>query len=155
MHSLRHSEFQFADVKRKPMTVYVVLPLDKLASCGKWFRLCMASMLSSLLAYGPGGLPVLCVVDEARSIGRLEVWEKATSQAAGAAGLQLLQVFQDLAQLETMYQQEAWRTFLSSSALKIFFGSHGDKPTSEYVSEMAGEHEVVVQSRSFHRDRPN
>ena len=44
------------------------------------------------------------------------------SQAAGAAGLQLWPVLQDLAQLQTMYPREGWRTFLSNTAVKIFFG---------------------------------
>jgi type IV secretion system protein VirD4 len=151
-HSLRKSEFVFADVKKRPMTVYIILPLDKLASCGKWFRLCMAAMLSALLKAGPRGLPVLCICDEFFSIGPLQTFQTAMSQAAGAAKLQLLPVLQDLAQLETMYPNQGWRTFLSCAAVKIFFGSHGDKQTSEYVSEMAGEREVVVHSRSLHRD---
>ena len=154
MQSLRRSEFRFDDVKRKPMTVYIVLPLDKLASCGKWFRLCMAAMLSALLKAGPGGLPVLCICDEFFSIGPLKTFQTAMSQAAGAAKLQLLPVLQDLAQLETMYPNQGWRTFLSCAAVKIFFGSHGDKQTSEYVSEMCGEREIVVQSVSFHRRNP-
>jgi type IV secretory pathway TraG/TraD family ATPase VirD4 len=39
-------------------------------------------------------------------------------------------VLQDLAQLQTMYPREGWRTFLSNTAVKIFFGGHGDKETS-------------------------
>ncbi len=87
------------------MTVYIILPLDKLASCGKWFRLCIAAALGDLLKAGPGGLPVLCVIDEFFSIGPLKAFQAAMSQAAGAAGLQLWPVLQDLAQLQTMYPQ--------------------------------------------------
>jgi type IV secretion system protein VirD4 len=150
--SLKRSEFRFADVKRRVMTVYIILPLDKLASCGKWFRLCMAAMLSALLKEGPRGLPVLCICDEFFSIGPLRTFQAAMSQAAGAAKLQLLPVLQDLGQLETMYPDQGWRTFLSCAAVKIFFGSHGDKQTSEYVSEMAGEREMIVHSVSLHRN---
>jgi type IV secretion system protein VirD4 len=152
--SLKMPGLRFADLKRKRMTVYIVLPLDKLASCGKWFRLCVASALGELLKAGPGGLPVLCVIDEFFSIGPLKAIQTAMSQAAGAAQLQLWPVLQDLAQLQSMYPHgEGWRTFLSNTALKIFFGGHGDKETSDYISELCGEREMVTISRSLHDDK--
>ena len=76
------------------------------------------------------------------------------SQGAGAAGLQLWPVLQDLAQLESMYPNQGWRTFLSNSAVKIFFGGATlDKQTSEYISELCGKREMIVQSRSIREDR--
>ena len=144
---------RFADLKRKRMTVYIILPLDKLASCGKWFRLCIAAALGDLLKAGPGGLPVLAVIDEFFSIGPLKAFQAAMSQAAGAAGLQLWPVLQDLAQLQTMYPREGWCTFLSNTAVKIFFGGHGDHETSEYISSLCGEREMVTLSRSVSEDR--
>jgi type IV secretion system protein VirD4 len=144
---------RFADLKRKRMTVYVVLPLDKLASCGKWFRLIVASAIGDLLKAGPGGLPVLCVVDEFFSIGPLKAFQTAMSQAAGAAGLQLWPVLQDLAQLQTMYPNQGWRTFLSNTAVKIFFGDSGDKDTAEYIAAMCGRRSMVTMSTTVREDR--
>ncbi len=151
--SLVGNGLRFADLKRKRMTVYIVLPLDKLASCGKWFRLCIAAALAELLKAGPRGLPVLCVIDEFFSIGPLKAFQTAMSQAAGAAGLQLWPVLQDLAQLQTMYPREGWRTFLSNTAVKIFFGDNGDRETSEYISAMCGDREMVMPSRTVREDR--
>lgn len=152
--SLMKDGIRACDLKRKPMTVYLILPLDKLGTKAvKWFRLCMSTWLNELLKEGPRGLGVLCVVDEFFSIGRLDVFQTAMSQAAGAAGLQLWPVLQDLAQLETMYPNQGWRTFLSC-AVKIFFGGANlDKQTSEYIAELCGEREIVVQSRSIREDR--
>ncbi len=151
--SLTSSGLRFADAKRKRMTVYIILPLDKLASCGKWFRLCIAAALGDLLKAGPGGLGVLAVIDEFFSIGPLKAFQVAMSQAAGAAGLQLWPVLQDLAQLQTMYPREGWRTFLSNTAVKIFFGGHGDRETSEYISSLCGDREMVTLSRTVSEDR--
>jgi len=150
--SLMNGGLRFADVKRKRMTVYIILPLDKLASCGKWFRLCVAAELGDLMKAGPGGLPVLCIIDEFFSIGPLKAFQAAMSQAAGAAALQLWPVLQDLAQLETMYPREGWRTFLSNTAVKIFFGGY-DWHTAKYISEMCGKQETVYTSRSVREDR--
>jgi len=142
-------------LKSRPMTVYPILPLDKLGTNAvKWFRLCMSAWLNELLKAGPRGLPVLCIIDEFFSIGHLKTFQTAMSQAAGAAGLQLWPILQDLAQLEIIYPNEGWRTFLSNSAVKIFFGGATlDKETSEYISELCGEREMVVQSRSVREDR--
>jgi type IV secretion system protein VirD4 len=151
--SLMDGGLRFSDLKRKRMTVYIVLPLDKLASCGKWFRLCIAAALGDLLKAGPGGLPVLCVIDEFFSIGPLKAFQTAMSQAAGAASLQLWPVLQDLAQLQTMYPNQGWRTFLSTTAVKIFFGGH-DWATAEEISKMCGERELIVPTGSV-RENPD
>jgi len=151
--SLTGDGLRFSDLKKKRMTVYIVLPLDKLASCGKWFRLCVATAIADLLKAGPSGLPVLCVIDEFFSIGSLKAFQTAMSQAAGAAGLQLWPVLQDLAQLQTMYPNQGWRTFLSNTAVKIFFGDNGDRDTAEYISAMCGDRQMVVPSRSVSDDR--
>lgn len=152
--SLMDNGFRMGDLKRKRMTVYIILPLDKLASCGKWFRLCIATALADLLKAGPGGLPVLAVIDEFFSIGPLKAFQTAMSQAAGAAGLQLWPVLQDLAQLQTMYPREGWRTFLSNTAVKMFFGGAMlDYETAELLSRMCGERETVTLSCSVREDR--
>jgi len=156
--SLMDDGVRALDLKRRPMTVYFILPLDKLPTPAvKWFRLGMSTWLCEFLKAGPKGLPVLCVCDEFYSVcagGPMKIFQTAMSQAAGAANLQLWPVLQDLAQLETLAPNQGWRTFLSNTAVKIFFGgSMLDKETSEYISELCGEREIVVHSRSLHRDR--
>jgi type IV secretion system protein VirD4 len=151
--SLADDGLNFADLKRKRMTVYVVLPLDKLASCGKWFRLVVAAAIGDLLKAGPRGNRVLCIVDEFFSIGPLKAFQTAMSQAAGAAGLQLWPVLQDLAQLQTMYPNQGWRTFMSNTAVKMFFGDSGDKDTAEYISAMCGQREMITLSTTVREDR--
>jgi type IV secretion system protein VirD4 len=156
--SLMADGLRWRDLKRKPMTVYLILPLDKLGTgATKWFRLCMSTGLNELLKAGPRGLPVLWVIDEFFSVNNppLKTFQAAMSQAAGAAKMQVLVVLQDLAQLQTMYPHgQGWRTFLSNSAVKIFFGGPMlDKETSEYIAQMCGEQEVIVSSRNVSDDK--
>jgi type IV secretion system protein VirD4 len=152
--SLMHDGMRARDLKRGPMTVYNILPLEVLGTPAvKSFRLFMSTELSELLKAGPHGLRVMCVIDEFFSIGHLRSFQAAMSQGAGAAGLQMWPVLQDLAQLETMYPNQGWRTFLSNSAVKIFFGGANlDKQTSEYIAELCGEREMIVPSRSVQED---
>jgi len=153
--SLMQDGIRALDLKRKPMTVYRILPLETLGTKAvKWFRLLLSTWLSEWLKAGPRGLGVLCVVDEFFSIGRLETFQAAMSQAAGAAGVQLWPVLQSLSQLQNMYPHEGWRTFLSNSAVKIFFGGANlDRDDAEYISALCGEREIVVQSRNVSEDR--
>ncbi len=138
------------DMKHKPITAYLVLPLDKLGTPAvKWFRLCVSAWLNELLKAGSRGLPVLCIVDEFFSIGHLDTFQAAMSQAAGAAGLQLWPVLQSLSQLQTLYRYEGWRTFLSNSAVKIFFGGANlEQSDAEYISALCGDRELIVPSGS-------
>ena len=153
--SLMQDGIRALDLKRKPMTVYRILPLETLGTKAvKWFRLLLSTWLSEWLKAGPRGLPLLCLVDEFFSIGRLETFQAAMSQAAGAAGVQLWPVLQSLSQLQNMYPHEGWRTFLSNSAVKIFFGGTNlDREDAEYISALCGEREMVVSSRTVREDR--
>jgi type IV secretion system protein VirD4 len=148
--SLMHDGIRALDLKRKQMTVYRILPLETLGTKAvKWFRLLLSTWLSEWLKAGPRGLPILCVVDEFFSIGRLETFQAAMSQAAGAAGVQLWPVLQSLSQLQTMYQHEGWRIFLSNSAVKIFFGGANlEYADAEYISALCGDRELIVPSGS-------
>jgi type IV secretion system protein VirD4 len=113
--SLSGSDFRFADLKRKSgTTVYICLPLSKLDICSKYFRLILECFLSDLLNEGQRGKgkPVLAIIDEMAQLGpHMKSLENAMGMAAGAAGLQLWCVLQDLSQLKGMFPQ-TWETFI-------------------------------------------
>jgi type IV secretion system protein VirD4 len=155
--SLMHDGVRAVHLKRRPMTVYLILPLETLGTpAAKWFRLLLSTWLCELLKAGPRGLGVLCVVDEFFSIGHIKTFQTAMSQAAGAAGMQLWPILQCLSQLENLYGNQGWRTFLSCSSVKLFFGGANlDKQTSEYISELCGEQSIIVQSRNIQEDHRN
>lgn len=144
--SLGASDFNFADLKRQVVTVYVVLPMDYLDVCGKYFRLIIASALSELLA-GRKGVPVLLLMDEFFQLGSLKAIQNAMSMAAGF-GIQLWPVLQDLSQLAELYPR-TWESFLSNAAVRMFFGPPRCEKTSEYVSRLSGQSERRVISKSI------
>ena len=100
-------ELRFRDLRRAPMTVYLILPTEYLESCSKWFRLCIEAALFDLLhdlEKGGPGRPVLMMMDEFAQLKRLEIIENALAGAAGY-GVQLWPVLQDLTQLKTELQR--------------------------------------------------
>lgn len=143
--SLSGSDFSFADLKQRVITVYVVLPMDFLDVCGKYFRVVVASSLSELLA-GRAGVPVLMLMDEFFQVGTLKAIQNAMGMAAGY-GVQLWPVLQDLNQLVELYPR-TWETFLSNAAVRMFFGSRDEK-TSHYASGQSGQAERRVVGKSI------
>ncbi len=135
--SLSQSDFSFADLKTKPMTVYLVLPSDKLDSHGRWMRLMVQQALSlnaRNIDFRPDH-PVLFVLDELPALGRLPMVEKAFGLMAGY-GIKLWAIAQDLNQLKRVYG-DGWETFISNAGAIQYFGSR-DKFTAEYFSSLCG-----------------
>jgi type IV secretion system protein VirD4 len=148
-HDLSASTFSFRDLKKRPTTIFLGLPARYLSTCSKWFRLIVASALNELM-YEERGVPVLMVLDEFAQLGRLKIIENAMALARGY-GLQLFPVLQDLNQLKGLYG-ESFQTFLANAGCRIFF-SPQDKFTSDYLSDLAGETEVHVASKSMSEEK--
>lgn len=151
--SLSGSDFRFSDLLRGVVTVYICLPLNMLDICDKYFRLILETALTDLLNEGQRrkGKPVLCIVDEMAQLGpHMKSLENAMGMAAGAAGLQLWCVLQDLSQLKGMFPN-TWETFIQNCGVTTWFGAR-DQTTREYVSKLSGTCEVLSHSRSVSID---
>jgi len=135
--SLSVSDFRFEDLKTRPMTVYLVLPADRLAPFGRWLRLLIQQALTvnaRNIADKPER-PVLFLLDEMAALGRLTMVEHAYGLMAGF-GMQLHGIVQDLSQLKRIYG-EGYETFISNAGVLQFFGSR-DRTTAEYFSALCG-----------------
>lgn len=134
--SLLESDFSFADLVEQKTTIYLVLPVDKLQTYGRWLRL-MVSIGIRTVARTTKKLnkPVLFILDEFGTIGRLS----AVAQAYGLmAGLQMCiwAFVQDFIQLKRDYPDD-WETFIANcEALTVF--NIMDNFTANYISEMLG-----------------
>jgi type IV secretion system protein VirD4 len=152
--SLTGSDFRFSDLKRKPgTTVYICLPLNMLDICDKYFRLILETAMADLLNEGRKGKGkrVLAVIDEMAQLGpHMKSLENAMGMAAGAAGLQLWCVLQDLSQLKGMFPR-TWETFIQNCGVTTWFGAR-DQTTREYVSRLSGVCEVLTRSRGVSFD---
>ena len=96
--------------------------------------------------------PVLVIVDEMAQLGaHMKILENCMGMAAGAAGLQLWCVLQDLSQLKGMFAN-TWETFIQNCGVTMWFGAR-DQTTREYVSKLSGTCEVLSHSRSVTIDR--
>ncbi|MDD2800024.1 MAG: type IV secretory system conjugative DNA transfer family protein [Methylococcales bacterium] len=144
--NLSRSDFQFEELKSSKMTVYLVLPADRLETFGRWLRLLVQQAITvnaRNIAVRPDK-PILFLLDEMAALGRLTMVEQAYGLMAGF-GMQLWGIVQDLSQLERIYDK-GWETFIGNSGVLQYFGSR-DQKTAEYFSKLCGV--TTIEKLSF------
>ncbi len=102
--SLSVSDFDFADLKTTPMSIFLVLPSDRLDEYGRWLRLLIQQALT-VNARNIEKKPkksVLFILDEMPALGKLSKVEQAFGLMAGY-GMQIHGICQDFSQLRRIY----------------------------------------------------
>lgn len=115
------STFHLSDVlEGEPMTIYMVLPPEKLPSQGRLLRLWMTTLISTLSQRRQlPEAPTLLLMDEAAQLGRMDEFLSAVTLMRGY-GVKVWSFWQDLSQITTHYPSE-WRTILNNThALQMF-----------------------------------
>ncbi|MFM9977231.1 MAG: type IV secretory system conjugative DNA transfer family protein [Sphingomonadaceae bacterium] len=136
--SLSASDFKFEDLKTKPMSIYLVLPSDRLNAFNRWLRLLIqrAITVNARNIEIKPDKPVLFLLDEMPALGRLTMVEEAFGLMAGF-GIQLWGIVQDLSQLKAIYG-DGYEGMIANSGMIQYFGSR-DRITAEYFSALCGE----------------
>ncbi|RBW43896.1 type IV secretory system conjugative DNA transfer family protein [Loktanella sp. D2R18] len=131
------SDFSFEDLKTDKVSIFIILPPDKLETFGRFLRLIVqqAIMVNARNLDVKPDKPVLFILDEMPALGRLTMVEQAFGLMAGY-GIQLWGICQDLSQLRKVYGQD-YETFIGNSGVVSYFGSP-DKTSAEYFSAMCG-----------------
>ncbi|MDD4617078.1 MAG: type IV secretory system conjugative DNA transfer family protein [Alphaproteobacteria bacterium] len=143
---LSGSSFDLEDMKAGNMTIYLVLPAERLATHGRWLRLIVSLCLAALTRNRtPHSKPVLFMLDEFAALGRLQAVETAMGLLAGY-GVLLWPILQDLSQLQDLYPRR-WKSFLANAGAVQAFGVN-DLGTAEYLSGMLGQRTVMVRQHS-------
>ena len=129
-------------------SVYIIIPPQYLASYSRAIRVWVTCAMNAMTRT-PGktadGCPVLFMLDEMAQLGTLDCLKQAVSLLAGY-GMTLWMVWQDLAQIKSLYK-DCWSTFLANAKVQQFFGIN-DHDTAEYVSKMLGKATIPVETVS-------
>jgi type IV secretion system protein VirD4 len=138
--SLARSDFSFDDLRAQRASIFLVLPPERLGAHARWLRLLVAQALHSLARGSAAGgaaapCPVLFLLDEFATLGRLEPLAQAYGLMAGY-GVQLWAILQDLHQLKALYG-ERHGTFLANAAVTQVFNV-ADVDTAQWVSRTLG-----------------
>lgn len=129
-------------------TLYLVQPLKS----AERFSVLFGGLIGDLLrdqAYDiskrvGGPIPAtLAVIDEAGNTPLR--WLPEVASTCSGIGIQLVTVWQSLAQMRAIYQAQT-ESLLTNHGSKIFFSGLSDKETLDYASYLGGEEEVAQRS---------
>ena len=85
--------------------------------------------------------PLLLVLDECANIAPLKDLATLASTGAGQ-GIQLVSVFQDMAQINAVYGRDRAPTIISNHRAKVILSGIADPQTLEYLARLLGDEEV-------------
>jgi type IV secretion system protein VirD4 len=143
---LEKNGIDFEDLKREPVTVYLILPPDMMERNAKWLRLLLTSAIHGVLRVRRKGEPrVLFMLDEFYALGHLEIIATVWALVRGY-GIRLMPMLQDLGQLKTLYPK-MWESFIGNAGVTTTFCTN-DPTTAEWFSKRAGETTRDIESSS-------
>jgi type IV secretion system protein VirD4 len=134
--NMEASDFSFEELCRGNISVYLVLPPDKLETYARWLRLMVSIAIRAVARGGSQSpLPALFMLDEFGTIGKLNAVAQAYGLMSGL-GMTMWIFLQDLNQMRRDYPDH-WETFIGNAQAMTSFGTM-DNFTAEYISKMLG-----------------
>lgn len=139
-------EISFADLKRRKMTIFIIIPPELLHTHGKFLRLLVLSALGELIREPTQPEKrVLFMLDEFAQLGAMALIENAAS-IVREYRIRLWIILQNLPQLKNLYKDN-WESFLSSAGVVQVF-TPNDLQTAKYFSERSGQVLNIRKSKS-------
>jgi type IV secretion system protein VirD4 len=135
--------FDLRDVRKKRMSIYVVIKPSNIDKFGAFLNLFFQQLLVLNMDKLPQDDPslkyqCLLLLDEFPAMGRVSIIEKASAYMAGY-NMRLLLIFQSKSQVKDkkLYDETGAQTMLTNMALQIIFAPRDDNDAKDY-SEMIG-----------------
>jgi type IV secretion system protein VirD4 len=145
-------EFDWSELKRRPMTVWLVLPDRRTHSHARWLRLTLTAALQVLMNdTRQARVPVAIILDDARAIGHIPVIESTLPQIRGY-GLKLITVWQGIGQIKSVYKDH-WEDFIGNAGIVQSFAAQ-DPTTCQMLSEKAGVTTEWFEQRTVNQGMP-
>jgi len=141
--STSKSTFDFRDVRKQRMTIYVCIKPKSIDRFGLFLNLFFQQLILENLKEMPQDNPALkyqclLMMDEFTAMGRVSIIEKASAYMAGY-NMRLLLIFQSKSQVEDkkLYDVTGARTMLTNMALQIIYAPRDQNDARDY-SELMG-----------------
>jgi type IV secretion system protein VirD4 len=151
LRSLTRSTISLEAVRKgEPMTIYIVIPPDKLESHGGLLRLWVGALMLTVM--GRRRRPkrsTLFLLDECAQLGEFGPLRQSMTLLRGY-GLQVWPFFQDLSQLQRLYPKD-WRTIFNNAGVFQLFGVANHLMAKE-SSDLIGDVDADVL-RNMGKDR--
>ncbi len=148
------NDFTFADLRRRPQSIYLVINADDIRTIAPLIRLFFGELIATLRASLPDAKsepwPVMILLDEFDQLGPMPIVEQALKQLAGH-GARVSIITQSIPGLDNIYGENIRLSLESAAGMKLFL-SPNEKKTAAEVSEALGKTTKLAVSDSLSRD---
>ena len=147
--------FDFDVLKKKPTTIFLILPARRFVTHSTWLRLCITSALQNLMRdTRKSNIPVLLAMDEYPAIAAGDGFPIIENYAPMMRGFFVKPwiIAQDLNQLKAVHP-EKWETLLANAGVLQAFATGHDVTTGEFLSKLTGQATRSQMSESSSRNR--
>jgi type IV secretion system protein VirD4 len=150
LDSSDHSDIAATLLNGASNTLYLAAPAHEQRRLRPLFATLIQELIAAAYEHAtltgkPLAAPLLLVLDECANIAPIQDLATLASTGAGQ-GIQLVTVFQDLAQVETTYGHHTAATIVSNHRAKLILSGIADPTTLEYASRLLGDEEVHQRS---------
>ena len=148
------SDFDFRTFRRKPQTVYLVVPVNSVKTLAPLIRLFFSDLIASLQANEPAAdepWPVMILLDEFDQLGKMPIVAESIKTLRSYGG-NLAIVTQTIPALDEIYGENTRLSLQGGAGVKVYM-TPGERRTVEELSEAVGKttKRVVSKSRTIGR----
>ncbi len=141
---LSSSDFKLAELKQDKITIYLVIPPDKINVQSRFLRAFFGLSLNAVMAnHHQPPEKVLFLMDEFAQLGYMQKFEDSLSVIMGYGAVFWI-IVQDLSQLKFVYPK--WQSFMANTS-KQFFNTV-DFETAQYISDTLGQTTIAYNTTS-------
>lgn len=146
------TDFDIAQMRRDPASAFIVVSPNDLIPLAPLVRLLFQQTVALLQRAEPGAdepYPVLLLLDEFASLGRMEALQQGITTLRSYGGRVMI-VVQSIASLRDgrLYGREGASLFLANCRLQLFMAP-ADEETPEYISRAIGDFTRRARSKSW------
>ena len=146
------TDFDIAQMRRDPASVFIVVSPNDLIPLAPLVRLLFQQTVALLQRAEPGAdepYPVLLLLDEFASLGRMEALQQGITTLRSYGGRVMI-VVQSIASLRDgrLYGREGASVFVANCRLQLFMAP-ADEETPEYISRAIGDFTRRARSKSW------
>lgn len=149
------NDFSFADLRKKPMSIYVVVNADDIRTLSPLVRLFFGELIATMRATLPDQKlepwPVMVMLDEFDQLGPMPIVEQALKQLAGH-GARVSIITQSIPGLDNIYSENTRLSLEAAAGMKLYLAAN-DKKTAGEISDALGKTTKLSVSDSLSRDR--
>ena len=149
------NDFSFTDLRKCPMSIYVVVNADDIRTLSPLVRLFFGELIATMRSTLPDPKsepwPVMVMLDEFDQLGPMPIVEQALKQLAGH-GARVSIITQSIPGLDNIYGENVRMSLESAAGMKLYLAAN-DKKTAGEISDALGKTTKLSVSDSVSRDR--